>query len=290
MTQDPAANSDPPPGTSDQSPGTGVQSPPGTSHEPPATSPSREPPATSPSHEPPASSPSRVVERVVATLEVLLCSGFPTQLALGGTFIALGYRPQQGDGGLSIGYVVGVSLIDAALVIALVVLFLTAHGERFRDVVVGNRPIVREAMAGIPLVVPTFALAVAVLLAIQLVVPQLHDVEKNPLQDLLVSPRNAWLFALVVLVAGGIREEIQRAFILHRFEQWLGGARAGLLVTSVAFGAGHLIQGADAAVATGVLGAFWGFIYLRRGSAIAPMVSHAAFDLLQIVQFVVLHR
>jgi membrane protease YdiL (CAAX protease family) len=53
----------------------------------------------------------------------------------------------------------------------------------------------------------------------------------------------------------------------------------------VAFGGGHLIQGKDAALATGLLGAFWGVVYLRRRSAVAPMVSHAGFNLLQIVPF-----
>ena len=91
---------------------------------------------------------------------------------------------------------------------------------------------------------------------------------------------------LFAIVAGGVREEIQRAFLLHRFETWLGGAPLGLLITSAAFGAGHLLQGADAAVATGLLGMFWGVIYLRRRSVIAPMVSHAGFDLLQIAQAV----
>jgi membrane protease YdiL (CAAX protease family) len=55
------------------------------------------------------------------------------------------------------------------------------------------------------------------------------------------------------------------------------------VVTSVAFGAGHLIQGVDAALATGLLGAFWGSIYLRRRSMVAPLVSHAGFDVLQIL-------
>jgi membrane protease YdiL (CAAX protease family) len=94
-----------------------------------------------------------------------------------------------------------------------------------------------------------------------------------------------------VIVAGGIREEIQRAFLLHRFEQWLGGGGVGVLVTSVAFGAGHLIQGVDAAIATGLLGAFWGVVYLRRRSIVAPMISHAGFDLLQIAfQFLAVGR
>jgi membrane protease YdiL (CAAX protease family) len=129
-------------------------------------------------------------------------------------------------------------------------------------------------------------LAVGLLLAIQNFVPWLHNVRENPLAGLLRSPRDAWLFALVVLVAGGVREEIQRAFLLHRFEVWLGGGAVGVIVTSVAFGAGHSVQGYDVAIVTGLLGAFWGVIYLRRRSAVAPMVSHAAFDLLQILQFV----
>jgi membrane protease YdiL (CAAX protease family) len=64
----------------------------------------------------------------------------------------------------------------------------------------------------------------------------------------------------------------------------------GLIVTSAAFGAGHALQGADAVIATALLGAFWGFVYLRRGSVVAPMVSHAGFDLLQIVQYMTFGR
>jgi membrane protease YdiL (CAAX protease family) len=87
-----------------------------------------------------------------------------------------------------------------------------------------------------------------------------------------------------------VREEIQRAFLLHRFEQYLGGGRVGVIVTSVAFGAGHLLQGVDASIATGLLGALWGVVYLRRRSVVAPMVSHSGFDLIQIAQFVVVGR
>ena len=129
------------------------------------------------------------------------------------------------------------------------------------------------------------------LLAVQRFAPSLHTVEHNPLQDLLRSPRDAWLFALVVVVAGGVREEIQRAFLLHRFER-LARRRHGRRSSSraSAFGAGHLLQGVDAAIATGLLGAFWGVVYLRRRSCVAPIVSHAGFDLLQIVQFLVVDR
>ena len=183
---------------------------------------------------------------------------------------------------LRIGYVVGISIADSVAVIGLVFLFLLTHGERPRDVLVGDRRVLPEALSGLPMILAAFGIAAIAMTLIQQFVPSLHTVEHNPMQGLMQSPRNAWLLALVAVVAGGLREEIQRAFLLHRFEAWLGGGMTGVVVTSVAFGAGHLIQGADAAIATGLLGAFWGSVYLRRRSMVAPMVSHAGFDLLQI--------
>jgi membrane protease YdiL (CAAX protease family) len=222
--------------------------------------------------------------RLVALIEVLICSDFLTQIAIGGTLGALGYQPLI-NGRLNIVYVVMLSIGDAVLLIALIVLMLNAHGERPRDVLFGSRPAAKEIGLGAALIFGSLAIGAALLLSMQRFAPFLHTVPDNPLQELLRSPRDAWLFALVVLVAGGVREELQRAFLLHRFSVWLGGPVVGVVVTSVAFGAGHLMQGVDAAIATGVLGAFWGMIYLWRRSAIAPMVSHAGFDLVQIAQF-----
>jgi CAAX protease family protein len=229
---------------------------------------------------------SGIKERFVAVLEVLICSDFPTQIALGATVAALGYKPRGANGQLQLGYVVGVSLADAVVLIGLIALFLYSHGESPREVLFGRRRFAGEIAYGVPVTLVALGLPVGLLLAIQNFVPWLHNVTENPLAGLLRSPRDAWLFALVVLVAGGVREEIQRAFLLHRFEVWLGGGAVGVMLTSVAFGAGHLLQGYDVAIVTGLLGAFWGVIYLRRRSAVAPMVSHAAFDLLQILQFV----
>src|SRR5438270_9966615 len=76
--------------------------------------------------EPPASDPPILVGRIVAVFEVLLCSGYPTQVALGKTFQALGYGPFTSAGDLATAYVVGVSLADALLVVGLVLLFLVS--------------------------------------------------------------------------------------------------------------------------------------------------------------------
>ena len=71
----------------------------------------------------------RPIERVVALLEVLLCSDYPTQLALGTTFALFGFRPSA-TGRMSLGYIAALSLTDTVLLIGLIVFFLRAHGER----------------------------------------------------------------------------------------------------------------------------------------------------------------
>ena len=224
--------------------------------------------------------------RVVAIIEVLLCADVVTQYAIGGTLLAFGYQAKSPAGQLNVGYVVALSLGDAALLVGIILLLLYAHGERPRDVLLGRRSIVGEGVLGLLLIPIAFGIAVAVVLTVRRFAPSLHNVPDNPLQGLLRSPRDAWLFALVVLVAGGVREEIQRAFLLHRFDVWLGGPAVGLVVTSVAFGAGHYaLQGIDAGIATGLLGAFWAVVYLRRRSCLAPIVSHSGFDLLQVLPF-----
>src|SRR5262249_2097311 len=141
-----------------------------------------------------------------------------------------------------------------------------------------------EARLGVPLVFVALVIAAAVLLSVQHFAPSLHNVVHNPLQDLIRTRRDAVVFGFVVVIGGGVREEIQRAFILQRFERWLGGGALGVVVGSIVFGSGHLLQGVDAAIATGLLGAFWGGVYLRRRSVVAPMVSHSGFNLLELAQ------
>ena len=45
-----------------------------------------------------------------------------------------------------------------------------------------------------------------------------------------------------------------------------------------------LPQGWDAVITTGVLGAFWAVVYLRRRSSVAPIVSHAGFNSLEVLR------
>jgi membrane protease YdiL (CAAX protease family) len=232
--------------------------------------------------------PSRPVDRLVALVEVAICSGFPSQIALAYLMALAGYSPFQGGGRLSLGYVGTLLLLDAAVLIGLIFWLLFLHGEHPRDIFLGRRAVGHEALLGVPLTVVVFGLVFVVLTLVQRLAPWLHNVAQNPLEQLIRSPRDAILFAAVATVGGGLREEIQRAFVLHRFDQHLGGAWVGIVLFSVLFGAGHAIQGWDAAVTTATLGAFWGFVYLSRGSIVAPVVSHSGFNTAEIVRFLML--
>lgn len=226
--------------------------------------------------------------RLGALAEVILCSGFPTQIVILGLMTGFGMRLQTAQGAWSPLFVATLSFLDTALVVGLVFLFMRADGERARDVLLGQRPVWREIVAGVTLLPLVFLLALVVLAILFTVAPQLHNVERNPMQDLMQNPRDAVIFGVVVMIAGGVREEIQRGFILHRFRHYLGGGAIGIIVYSGLFGLGHVDQGWDAAITVGTLGAIWGTIYLVRRSIIAPMVSHAGFNLAQLLKFMAL--
>jgi membrane protease YdiL (CAAX protease family) len=223
--------------------------------------------------------------RLIALLEVVACSGLPTQLVIAGLLAAFGIAPAGPDHALTADYVFALSMLDAAAVAGLVAWFLRLHGESVRGVLLGQRPVWREALRGLVHVPVVFFIVVAVMLTVRVAAPWLHDVERNPFELLIRSAADAAAFAVVAVVGGGLREEVQRAFLLHRFEQYLGGRHLGLAITSVAFGLGHIIQGRDVAIATAVLGAFWGAIYLRRRSIAASVVSHSGFNAAEIFRY-----
>lgn len=234
---------------------------------------------------PHAPSPSRVS----AIAEVILCSGVPSQFALTSLIALAGFSPYEG-GRLSFGYVMTLLLLDATVMIAMIVWFLRRHGERPRTVFLGNRPLGQEVWLGLPMIGVVFMLALVVLTATQYLMPSLHNVPDNPLQQLIATRGQAVVFAVVATIAGGLREEIQRAFIIHRFEQHLGGAAVGLLLYSVVFGLGHGLQGRDAVVTTTMLGLFWGYVYIKRRSIVAPVVSHSGFNAAEIFQYLILAK
>ena len=125
--------------------------------------------------------------------------------------------------------------------IALMVGLMRARGERPAALWLGGRPVLREVLTGLTYVPVVFLLGSSLLLTMRALTPQMHNVNVNPFEALAGnSLQDAALLGLVAIVAGGVREELQRAFLLDRFA-YLGPPWAGVVLLSAAFGLGHLL-------------------------------------------------
>jgi membrane protease YdiL (CAAX protease family) len=247
-----------------------------------------EPPQLSVALPAPEPNPARLGDRARAALEVVLCSSLLTQLAIGGVAASLGLAPSTRDGHLAMPFVVTVALADTVILIALMAWLTVARGDSVRRLWIGTRAVAIEARHGLLLTPLVFLLVVVTMLAVRQLAPWLHNVATNPLEQMATRDLSSGLLlAVVAIVAGGLREELQRAFLLDRFERHLGGSTVGVVVLSVAFGLGHYVQGWDVAIATGMMGAFWAVVYLRRRSAVGPIVSHSTFNSLEILRVLV---
>lgn len=229
---------------------------------------------------------SPVQRKAVAIAEVILCSSIPTQALIQLFLIyVIGLHPVTEDQQFSLSFVVTMSLVDTVVLIALMVALSRAHGDSLSELWLGKGSILKECLVGIAYIPPILLLVVIVLNTVRLFAPALHNVETNPLEQLATGgAASVAAFGAVAIFAGGVREELQRAFVLRRFERHLGGADVGVLVWSVAFGLGHAVQGWDAAITTGVLGAVWAGMYLKRRSSVAPIVSHAGFNSIEVLR------
>ncbi len=221
---------------------------------------------------------------VLSFLQIVAVSGFPTQLFLAAFLIlGVGMAPYS-ETGLSLQFIAIVSFLDTALVALLILLFLRVSGESSHKVFFGDRPFFPEFWRGLLFVPVVFITLTGVVAGLRYIAPWLQTVPENPLAAFMRDPFDAAIFAVVVVLAGGVREELQRGFILHRSAQHLGGAWVGNLAFGVVFGVLHYDQGLDVALAIGLMGIGWGAAYIRRGSVVAGMTNHAGFNGAMVLQ------
>jgi membrane protease YdiL (CAAX protease family) len=171
--------------------------------------------------------------------------------------------------------------VRAAVVLALVWSLLRASGERLADLGLGVRAVKLALVRGLLLAVGIFVLEHAVANGVRAVLGG-GTGTAPAVVALFRDPREApyWVFAAVI--GGGFTEELQRAFVLTRFERAFGkvGLTVALLIDSACFGIGHLYQGPSAAVTTALTGLVFGLVFLHRRRVADAMVAHAGFDLI----------
>jgi membrane protease YdiL (CAAX protease family) len=229
-------------------------------------------------------SPRSAKARLVSLVEIALGLGFLTD-ALTATLLTR--IPALSNPLVSVQALAAWTLLSSLFLTLLIVLVLRCHGESLGELCLGRRRGVesRDLRLGFCLVPAIFLASYLLKSAIRHFLPNLYSGERNVFEDLMQTPGDLGLFLVVVLLAGGFREELQRAFIIVRFERGWGPGWAGAGLFAVFFGFGHLVQGRDEAIIAGVFGLLWGGIYVARRNLVATGLSHALFDALELIRY-----
>jgi membrane protease YdiL (CAAX protease family) len=215
------------------------------------------------------------VDRLKALLEVLLVAGLLSN--------AIAYLPFALGGVSHEALVQNARLIavfvfvEACITVFLLVLISGAHGERLRDLGWRRHQWRADVFIGLLVVPLLFLMSALVSHLFRSFLPRYYT-EQNLLLETIRSPLDLAFFVVSALFAGGIKEELQRAFVLVRFRRYLGGATVGLILWSAFFAYGHYLQGVQGSVIAGLFGFLFGLIYLVRRSLLAPIVAHSVYD------------
>ena len=238
-----------------------------------------------PEPEPSATPPAKGitwVDRAQALFEVLLLAGIVSSLIATLPFMLgpAGRKNPMADVRGLFAYL----LLEAAITFVLLFLVMRAHGETLKEMGLSWERWRAHALLGLAIVPILFVVNYIVYIVFLAFLPG-YVRETNPLTEIIRTPQDLMLFITAALIAGGIKEEMQRAFILRRFQACLGGARLGLFLWSASFGMGHYVQGPQAVVAAGTFGLLFGIVYLARRNLVTPMVTHGAYDTIALLGY-----
>jgi membrane protease YdiL (CAAX protease family) len=221
-------------------------------------------------------------DKIQALLEVLLLSGLLSSLIAAAPFSFPAHKSTfiMNDARLVSGFL----LLEASITLVFLIVIMRIHGETFSLFGLHRQNWSRYTLIGIGIVPALFLVNILVAVLFKLLFPSYY-LDRNPLIEMVKTPRDLALFLICGIYAGGVKEELQRAFILMRFRNHLGGSTLGLLLWSAAFAAGHYLQGPQGMVVAGIFGLIFGLVYLASRNLVAPIVAHGLYDTVAILGF-----
>lgn len=176
-------------------------------------------------------------------------------------------------------------ILNKLVTFAILALLLRLEQQGWEGVGVRRRDWARHVGIGVGIGLAMFLfLNVALTAALEGMIPR--PAPQGPsILSFFAEWKNLIVWLPIGVFGGGVVEELERIFVLTRFEQWLGrpGLVLGVILSSVMFGMGHLYQGVGAALSTAVSGVVFALVFLRRRSALEPMTAHAFSDVIAMV-------
>lgn len=179
------------------------------------------------------------------------------------------------------------ALTNTIVTLAFVALFLLLGKERPRDIGFRREQLLRQLLIG-----SSFGLALALVdhLAIgnlmKALLPETFNEGMRMLAEFM-GKINIVVWFLAAVFMGGVIEELQRLFIITRFERCFGtvGIVIALVMESLLQGAGHAYQGPERSFIYIFVGLAFGLVYLRKRSAVEAMACHAVYDVFGLLWF-----
>jgi len=176
-------------------------------------------------------------------------------------------------------------IINKVVLFAILVLLLQLEEHGWQGVGVTRRDWGRHMAIGIGLgLAMFFVLNVALTAVLEAFFPR--PAQHGPtILSFFAQWSNLLIWLPIGIFGGGVVEELERIFVLTRFERWLGrpGLILAVVLTSVMFGLGHLYQGVAVALSTAVSGLVFSLVFLRRRSALEVMAAHAFSDVVAMI-------
>lgn len=225
-----------------------------------------------------ATGPRPIFERFASVFEIILVAllgSVVAQILLG----AAGLSPMASARQLA-----AFMWSEAVLTLLILTVLLRVRGQTWKHLGWTSEALHLDSRIGLLVLPGLFAVTFLVGLLFHRFWPQFVS-EKNDLLEMIKTRQDLALFLISSVFVGGFKEEIQRAFILKRFERDLGGIWVGLLVWTPVFGALHYVQGLDKAFGAGVLGLVFGLLYMWRRRLTSPIVAHALYDITTLLLF-----
>jgi membrane protease YdiL (CAAX protease family) len=199
-------------------------------------------------------------------------------------FANLGHAPKID---LNPSLLLQLALSNTFVTIAFVIVFMLLGREQPRDIGFRSEQLVRQLVIG-----SGFGLALALVdhLAIGSILkamrPDVFDEGIRLLKEFM-GKINIVIWFLAAVFMGGFIEELQRLFIITRFERCFGtvGIVVALVMESLLQGAGHAYQGPERSFIYIFIGLAFGLVYLRKRSATEAMACHAVYDVFGLLWF-----
>ena len=152
------------------------------------------------------------------------------------------------------------------------------HGTSLRELVGGKWNSVKDVFKDVATAIGFWFVSIIILATFSVA----FHIQRDRSGFDVLRPQNRlelYLWFLTATTAGICEEIIFRGYLQKQFSAWTGNIAAGMVISAIIFGAGHLYQGWKSAIVIGIYGLLFSILAENQKSLRPGMISHAWNDI-----------